>query len=207
MAIRVTHEGPVVVRAPLRTSEAQIRRWVETRREWVEKKLAAVQAATPPAHQYANGEAFLFQGRPYPLRLTARARPRLAFDGRAFTLSESCRENGAAVFQAWYREQARRILPERTAVLAQRLGVAPGGVRLSGARTRWGSCSARGQINLNWRLVMAPPEVLDYVIVHELAHLKVRNHSKTFWALVESWLPGYAVQRRWLKDNGLRLNP
>lgn len=86
------------------------------------------------------------------------------------------------------------------------MDVRPEKLRISSARTRWGSCSAKGTISLTWRLVMAPPEILDYVIVHELAHLKVKNHSSAFWKVVETYLPGYQNQRKWLKQNGHTLD-
>ena len=82
------------------------------------------------------------------------------------------------------------------------MNVTYGTVRLSSARTRWGSCSARGNLNFHWKLILMPPEVLDYVVVHELAHRREMNHSPRFWAIVEKVLPDYKERRRWLKENG-----
>jgi predicted metal-dependent hydrolase len=84
-------------------------------------------------------------------------------------------------------------------------GFEPGKLRISSARTRWGSCSRQGTLSFTWRLVMAPEEVIDYVVVHELCHLRHLNHSKAFWGLVEGILPDYKVRRAWLKRHGERL--
>lgn len=99
-------------------------------------------------------------------------------------------------------EQAARVLPERTAHFAQILNVTYGRITIRSQRTRWGSCSAAGNLNYNCLLILTPPEVQDYVVVHELCHRKELNHSARFWALVESVLPDYRTRRQWLKDNG-----
>ena len=91
---------------------------------------------------------------------------------------------------------------ERAAYFAGIMNVTYGTLRLSSARTRWGSCSARGNLNFHWKLILMPPEILDYVVVHELAHRKEMNHSARFWAIVESVLPDYKERRQWLKENG-----
>jgi predicted metal-dependent hydrolase len=110
------------------------------------------------------------------------------------------------VFEAWYKQQARQALTERVALRAAFHMLTVSGVRISSARTRWGSCSSRGSLSFTWRLVLAPLEVIDYVIVHELAHLRVRNHSPEFWKEVGRMMPDYAQRKQWLKDNGRMLN-
>jgi len=99
-------------------------------------------------------------------------------------------------------ERCRKVVAERCERYAEITGCHPETIRISGARTRWGSCGAKGSVNLNWRLILTPPEVLDYVIVHELCHLAERNHSKRFWDRVEAAMPDYKSRRRWLKRNG-----
>ena len=101
-----------------------------------------------------------------------------------------------------YRKRAKERLMGRAASFAGIMHVTYGTLRLSSARTRWGSCSARGNLNFHWKLILMPPEILDYVVVHELAHRKQMNHSKLFWAEVERILPDYERRRRWLKENG-----
>lgn len=101
-----------------------------------------------------------------------------------------------------YRARARRQLEGRAAYFAERMGVSYNKISVRAAKTRWGSCSAQGNLNFHWKLILMPPEILDYVVVHELAHRKEMNHSARFWAEVEKILPDYDRRRKWLKDYG-----
>ena len=101
-----------------------------------------------------------------------------------------------------YREAAKEYFPKRAAYYAAFLGVSYDRIRIAGQKTRWGSCSSNKTLSFNWKLMLAPPKVLDYVVVHEVCHLREMNHSPRFWALVESLMPDYKQQRKWLKDNG-----
>ena len=103
------------------------------------------------------------------------------------------------------QQEACRKIPERTAYFAGKIGVSYGRITLRQQKTRWGSCSANGNLNFNWLLILAPPEVLDYVVVHELCHRRQMNHSQAFWNEVSAVLPGYKEQKKWLKDNGWKL--
>ena len=102
-------------------------------------------------------------------------------------------------------ERAKRIFPERTAYFALRMGVDYGRITIREQKTRWGSCSSKGNLNFNCLLMLAPPEVLDYVVVHELCHRKQMNHSKAFWAEVEKVCPDYKAAKKWLKEEGSQL--
>ncbi len=104
----------------------------------------------------------------------------------------------------WYKDSFGDIVRERIEKYSPELNVAPAKIFIKNQKTRWGSCSTKGNINLNWLLVMTPLEIIDYVIVHELSHLKVMNHSQEFWTLVESILPDYKERRKWLKENGTK---
>jgi predicted metal-dependent hydrolase len=104
-------------------------------------------------------------------------------------------------FERWYRAQAEEVITERVRLFAVRSGLAFQGLRISGAKSRWGSCSSKGTLNFSWRLIMAPLWVVDYVVVHELSHLVEHNHSKRFWAHVARYFPDYTNARRWLREN------
>ena len=104
--------------------------------------------------------------------------------------------------EAQYRKEARRRITERAAYFAEKMGVDYGRIAIKAAKTRWGRCSARGNLNFHWKLILMPPAILDYVVVHELAHRIEMNHSPRFWAQVERILPDYRERRRWLKENG-----
>jgi predicted metal-dependent hydrolase len=111
----------------------------------------------------------------------------------------------SAVSESEARLTARRLVSDVARLEADRIGVSYGRIRIGGQRTLWGSCSPRGTLSFNWRLALAPPEVLDYVVVHELCHLRVPNHSRRFWELVERHRPNWRRQRDWLRDHGQEL--
>lgn len=203
IAIIVKPDGQVQVRAPHRVSKARIQQFVDQKRAWIEDKLARVPLAA--AHAYAPGEQFYYLGKTYPLEVVKRNSPALTFTGDSFQLAQSALPRAAQVFTAWYKQQAKQYLPMRAAVLAAHFQLTVVSVRITSARTRWGSCSAAGSMNLTWRLIMTPPESIDYVIVHELAHLIHKNHSKQFWAEVADMMPDYAQRAGWLKEHGRRL--
>ena len=110
-----------------------------------------------------------------------------------------------AVTESVARDRAREVVSALARSEADRLGVAYRRIRIGGQRTLWGSCSARGTLSFNWRLVLTPPDVVDYVVVHELCHLLVPNHSRAFWSLVERHRPGWREQRTWLREYGPEL--
>lgn len=107
--------------------------------------------------------------------------------------------------EAIYRKAAREYFPKRVSHYARMLGVTYGKISIRDQKTRWGSCSSEGNLSFNWRLILAPPDVLDYVVIHELCHRKEMNHSKEFWALVESLMLEYKERRKWLRENGNNL--
>ena len=105
----------------------------------------------------------------------------------------------------WYKEQAEIYLNNRTEELSQLTGLIPQSITIKTYKARWGSCNIRGEIQHNWQIMQAPPSVIDYLIIHELCHLKYHNHGKGFWGLVEQHYPDYRTQQAWLKQNGVQL--
>jgi predicted metal-dependent hydrolase len=206
IALIVNHQGRLIVRAPLHTSESQIRKIVAQKTSWIEKKkrLVLLRQPLPEVERFREGREFHYLGRLYPLAVVDRRQPLLALNGR-FELARPALPDAERVFEKWYRTQARKVLAERVPQLANRFGFQFQRLSVNGARTRWGSCGIRGSLNFSWRLVMAPEQVIDYVILHELAHLRIRNHSSQFWELVEKLMPEYRQARAWLKQNGHKL--
>jgi predicted metal-dependent hydrolase len=207
IALVVQPSGRLVVRAPLRTSQKEIRRLVEENAAWIKSKQewAKSNYAPPVPRRFVAGEAFAFLGLSYPLEIVSAKHPALKLDGK-FYLAEAALPHAQAVFERWYRGQAQTILTERAQYFAAQNGYHYSKVKISSARTRWGSCSARGDLSFTWRLVLAPLPVIDYVVVHELVHLKVRNHSRQFWDQVHQLMSDYKTRRSWLKEHGRSLN-
>ena len=202
IALIVERDGSVTVRAPLRMSAKLIDEFVEKHANWVEKKRVEVRSLqSEQTREYQAGEQFLFLGRSHALEIVSNTNKKLEL-ADSFRLSESEQHNAAAIFRSWYRKQAARIIGERVAHFAKQFGLDVSNIRITSARTRWGSCSAKGTLSFSWRLLMTPPDVIDYVVVHELAHTIHHNHSKRFWKLVERWMPDYKERKRLLKQYG-----
>jgi predicted metal-dependent hydrolase len=205
LSLIVETDGTLTVRAPSRMKAADIRRFIEVKAEWIERKQASVRKDALVPRHYVDGETFQYLGKEVPLRLVPEGKPALVMEA-VFKLTKSARPRAESVFEAWYKQQARAVLTGRVDFYARKHGFEVKKIRISSARTRWGSCSAKKTLSFTWRLVMAPMEVIDYVVVHELCHLRELNHSPSFWAQVESILPGYKSCRKWLKDNGAKLH-
>lgn len=214
IALIVEPDGRLTVRAPLRLPQEAIEAFVLGQASWIAARRAELRRRQERCGRPSGGrrfqpdEDFWYLGAQVPLRLVAGQKEGLVFSGATagepgeFLLRRSAQPQAAALFERWYKKQARAYLSTHLEGLAARHGFHFNAWRLSGARTRWGSCSSQGTVSLNWRLIMAPPAAIDYVILHELAHLKERNHSRRFWTLLEKLCPGYKAQRQWLKDNG-----
>lgn len=166
VTLEIRPDARLIVRAPLRLSEARINRFVEEKSQWILKNLEKIQ------QREATKESV-----------------------KKLLPSE----------KKQFQEKACQVFPARVAYYAKKTGVTYGKITLRQQKTRWGSCSAAGNLNFNWLLILAPPEVLDYVVVHELCHRKEMNHSDAFWKEVETVLPDYREQKRWLKENGWKL--
>ncbi len=208
IALVVQPDGKLIIRAPKRATKRQINALIKKYADWIEKKQAQflVEAESFSPRKFLEGEEFFFLGKSYFLQITGAKKTTLRLWGEHFQLAESAQADAEWHFEKWYKKEARRIFSERVEFYAKKYDFEYAKIKLSSARTRWGSCSAKGNINLTWRLVMAPLEIIDYVTVHELSHLREHNHSKAFWVQVEAILPDYKERRKWLKENGRRFH-
>lgn len=203
IALIVRPDGSLEVRAPQGLAESRIREFVESHADWVRKQKARASEFTLPLpKQFSEGEKFPYLGKEYPLKIVPRQRQALMFDGKEFRLAKTALPKAREAFIRWYKAQAAKVLSERIPAQAAAHGYKYGSIRVSSARTRWGSCSTRGTLSFTYRLIMAPSSVVDYVVLHELVHLKIKNHSKVFWAQVGNLMPDYKKHVNWLKKNG-----
>jgi predicted metal-dependent hydrolase len=202
LALFIESDGSLIVRAPLRTSGKLIRDFVDSHTLWIEKKQAQARAAAAlPARQFIPGESFPYLGESYILEVVKDQKKALMLDGN-FKLAERAREDAQKAFQDWYRAQARQVIKERVNFFSTQYNFQYEKLRIGSARTRWGSCSPTGTLSFSWRLILNPMDVVDYVVIHELVHTVVHNHSKRFWKSVEKILPNYKVFNKWLNKNG-----
>jgi len=207
ISIELTPTGRVLVRAPHRAPLTAIMDFVRRKSGWIIEKRTLLEARTisTPKKQFVDGETFLFLGETYKLAVIENAEEYLRFEN-GFFLSAVFPYDRRELFVQWYKGKAKEVLSERVRHYAAISALRHAGVTVSDALMRWGSCSPEGRISFAWRLVMAPLPIVDYVVVHELAHIAESNHSARFWAKVLSIMPDYHPRRRWLKENGHALN-
>jgi predicted metal-dependent hydrolase len=201
IALVVGSDSTLTVRAPIQTPMECIDDLVRKSSDWIKRKIAEVESR-PKARQkrFVSGESFLYLGDPYKLRIVNNAEALLVFQKEFILASEHQREARRLLFD-WYKQEARKKIPNRVRWYARRLGVEVGTVKITDAQKRWGSCGRGNSLNFSWRLIMAPLPVLDYVVIHELAHTVEKSHSRSFWTKVATICPWYRSSTEWLKKN------
>lgn len=194
VGLKISREG-LIVHAPMRISHSIVEDLIKQKSNWISKKLTDLKRHIEPDIQWESGEALLFLGNPIQLNIEANARNKAPnFEGGVLKLALTTPESPAIISRKviqWYKKEALTDFARRLEIFATKLGVTMPTLSLSNAQSRWGSCNSKQEIRLNWRLLQAPPHLINYVVCHELAHLKEMNHSARFWAVVESLCPQY----------------
>ena len=202
IGLKITENG-LVVHAPKRIFEFQLNQILQEKAHWILTKLQAREANHVVKIQWVDGENLLYLGNDIQLNITqASSNKALVFDQSTLKIAALQPNNRAVVARkviAWYKKQAASDFTRRLEILAAKLGVTTPSLTLSNALSRWGSCNSRGEVRLNWRLLQAPPHIINYVICHELAHLKQMNHSTKFWMVVAQLFPNYKAAEKELK--------
>ena len=199
-------DGEVEVRAPLKTSKLEIDRIVASKERWIVEKLAESKErlSSREGFRLDYGDLVSYAGGRYPI--LSMDGNRAGFDGKGFYMPPGLTPNrikGCCI--RIYRMLAKDVLTVKVAEFSKRMSVDPDTVKINGAKTRWASCSSKKSLNFSWRLMMADEDVMDYVVVHELAHLTEMNHSAKFWAIVEAAMPDYRLRQKKLKELQQRL--
>lgn len=210
IGVELTCRQEVIVRVPRSLSEASIQEGVNKCLPWLTRKLAALPAATVPL-SLDSGRAVLVLGEVKTLVVQdcGRQGGRVRVQGAELhvvlplTAAKDRETAIGSVLATWYRATARAVIEDLVGRYSVLLGVAPPPFSITSARRRWGSCGANGRLNFAWRLAMAPLELIEYVVVHELCHLKRRDHSAAFWAQVAVLLPDYPARRNRLHRQGI----
>lgn len=203
IAICIGRDGSVTVRAPHRTALNTIERFVSEKENWIQEKSTQMseQEADRKRFCVSPGSQLPLLGKNYSVELGSG----VAFDGTRFFVPDQDYTVFRPKLEQLYKNLARQIIEQRVQHYSKLTGWVPEGVRIGSAKTSWGSCSGQNKLNFTWRLVLAAPEQIDYVVVHELAHLKEHNHSARFWKLVEGIFPDYLSRRARLKKLGENL--
>ena len=203
-------EGNVCVVVPRSLENERITKLLKDKNRWIKEKIALHREAQPKStKQFVSGESFPYLGRNYRLKVhQGNYQPIKLTNGRfAITLRVGT-ENPDLIqdsLLSWYKQHADLKLTEKVKRYAKIMGVAYASVGLKTYKSRWGSCSTEGDITFNWKIIMAPNRIVDYVVIHELCHLIHHDHSPKFWREVERIMPNYAECKDWLKVNGASL--
>ena len=202
VGLKITADG-LVVHAPKRIFAFQLNQILQEKSGWILSKLQAREANQVDALSWVDGEHLLYLGQDIGLTIVQNpSNKALIFDANTLIMATPTPDNQVLIQRKvvqWYQKQAALDFSRRLTILAAKLGVPTPPLTLSNAKSRWGSCNSRGEIRLNWRLLQAPPPIINYVICHELAHLKQMNHSAKFWAVVQSLFPDYKQAEKALK--------
>lgn len=200
--------GLVCCRTPLHVTRAGALRALEDKKEWILAGLEQFAQLGVAPHTYRSGDVFWFAGEQLTLRVLEGKGPYYTVEATDSELQVTAADTNPAQIKAmletWYRQMARQWLTTWVNYHSRCLALEPKGITITGARKRWGSCSEQGRLSFSWLLVMAPPLVMEYVVVHELCHMRIMDHSPKFWKLVADALPGWQEQRDWLSRHGLR---
>jgi predicted metal-dependent hydrolase len=209
-AIKI-QKGKVFVMVPERLSMTVIEYLVTEKTRWIKEKLAlqkAVFAIKPK--EFVSGEAFSYLGKHHPLKIESGLYPaiKLHQDELVVSVRDKAADNTKAIKQLlikWYKQQAEAELRQKTESYSRIIGVNPSSVIIKSFKSRWGSCKTTGGIQYNWKIIIAPDSVINYVVIHELCHILHHNHSPAFWKAVERYCHDYRDCGAWLKINGASL--
>lgn len=201
LGLRVT-PGGVTLHAPLHVSDAELHRWLAQKRDWIENARRHFARRQPPVYRFEDGEELPFLGEVLSVKRGPRRRAERV--GKVLEVPSADEETVRRAVEAWYRAQALDFFTPLARDMAAHLGAEVRAVKLTNARTRWGSCTASGELRFNWRVLLGPREVAVYLCAHEVAHLREFNHSPRFWELVGRLTPQHEAARATLRALGWR---
>lgn len=204
LEIAVDRDGGLLLYVPDGHKSSVVSDFVRRKRLWIFTKLAEKNALRrpAPAKEYVSGEGFLYLGRSFRLLLVSKQMVPVKLEEGRFKMLRSAANEGRSLMVRWYSARAQDWLAKRVVRAASRMGVVPTGVAVRDLGYRWGSCGKGGRLYFHWKCITLPPQYIDYVITHELAHLTEPRHTGAFWLTVERALPDFKSRKRWLAEHG-----
>jgi len=206
ISVIVERDRSVIVRAPLNTSKELIENEINKRKRLIQNKINHNQKYPfdKQTKEFVSGESLLYLGKNYKLYITDDPVDGVVFDSKFF-INKSNQRNANKLFKEWYLDSASKIIIPKVKSIAKEIGVKYNSLNILDLKYRWGSCTPKDNIHFNWRLIKAPMNVIEYIIVHELTHLLESNHTPEFWNRVAAQLPNYDKAKHWLKEYGFEL--
>lgn len=211
LRLHINGRGEVKLTAPKRASDRLIKQFIRSQSNWIKTKLAEINQK--PKLEIYDGATLNILGEEYEIELKQLpgSKPKVYFDDTSsqlviFSANPAQKQLLREELEKHLRALAKREISERVSKKAEEMGLRYGRITIREQTSRWGSCSSQGNLNFNWKLILAPLQVLDYVIVHELAHIKELNHSSKFWQIVSTYHPSYRQDKNWLRQKGIGLD-
>lgn len=206
LSLTVLKDGNVIVKAPISMREETINKFVEEKQDWIKSKLLIVSKTKDKFEDVMKYQKFLLYGNKYSLLLSDVKKIETNDSFQIVVPKKDEPEKVIKSLKSWYKKVAKQILSDRLSFVENRIGLKSKSMKISDSKGKWGSCNSVGVIAFNWRVIMLPPKIIDYVIVHELCHLAEMNHSKKFWLLVQRFLPDVNERKKAIKEYGFLLN-
>ena len=200
LSLAVMKDGRVVVKAPLSMRDEVINRFVESKQEWIKSKLFLIRKTQTKFDDIVHYQRFMLYGNRYTLHLSDVKKIETNDDFQIVMPIKTEREKILKNLKTWYKKVAKKVLADRLAFWEDRIRLKSAQMKIGDSKGRWGSCNTRRTIVFNFRVIMLPPSLIDYVIVHELCHLVEMNHSKKFWLLVQKFLPKTPELKKAIKE-------
>lgn len=212
LCISIRDDEKVLVKAPLFLNEDKIREILEKKAEWILEKKKEVHKVQEKkiSRNYENGSTLPYLGREYPMEIVIGKKASVSFEEEKFVIVLSEKKQDAeslkGLLKKWYKKQTLDMTTKRAADYARQMNVSVTSISIKSRKKQWGTCDNKGNLTFNWRLSMASPEAMDYVVVHELCHRQYMDHSKQFWGQVKQILPDYKRCQTWLEENSINMN-
>lgn len=212
ISIKLEDKNSLIIRVPNNVSEDEIFNIIHKNGDKIIKKISILENFHNDNKEliYIQNEKVLYLGNEYLLKVNevdSSFKNKVSIENSTIHIYlnrvDSCSIKSLLI--KWYKEEALKIIGNRTVLLSKELKLFPSRIIIKEQKSRWGSCNSKGEIRINWKLIMAPLNVIDYVIIHELCHIKYMNHSKEYWSFVESIISDYKKNKRWLNENGMKL--
>ena len=196
----------VKVRVPKSLSYKRVRELIAKRTPWIQAKFKEQsERPVPKPKEYVGGESLPYLGKNYRLKVVSGANPSINLESGELvaTIPAGKQQQNTVknLLENWYRNRAEILLREKTERLSKIIKVSPASVSVGNYKSRWGACSSEGKITYNWKIILTPHRIIDYVVVHELCHLLEHNHSPRYWKHVERYVADWRECREWLKSN------
>jgi len=206
LSLCVMKDGRVIVRAPSKAKDSDIERFILQKQGWLSEKLSIVESNKNKFGDIISYQKFLFLGQRYTLRYDKTKNIEIGDNYEILIPNKYDKSKLSKALKNWYIKQAKDIIKNRSGEISNKIKLFPASIKFTSSKGRWGACNNKNVISYNWRLIMLPPDVIDYVIVHELCHMVEFNHSKKFWEIVQAFMPNAKIRRNKIKEYSFLLD-